>query len=186
MAVKFTRNFSEANLVVAEGHAYADECLAMVILSKVTIVDLLVFLDRECDEGDFFYQISKSRYVNYSKYDYYNTKVRKNGVKYSTCGIVWRIYGRKYISKFDNVDADKIEEIWEKIDVNFIQQIDRISNLQFLGDNEICHGKSFSEFIFNLNYAYPFEERIKAYEEAICLCEKRLKEEVGKAVKAIG
>ena len=177
MSVSFTSEFGKANVMVAEGHAYADEIMTMVILDKSQTKDIVVYLDPEEDEGIFVSFLDQPCARSLSKYD--NRKLcRPNGVKYSSCGIAWMLYGREVVKRFP-----KSEEVWRAVDEGLIQEIDRVSNLQFDSEEEMpCFGKTFSEKVFALNQKYPYEKRELAYEEAVELCTAKLNQAIKKAI----
>ena len=54
---------------------------------------------------------------------------RDNGVKYASCGLIWKSYGKKYLEKC-NVKKEHIEELFLQIDKDLIQYIDANDNGQ--------------------------------------------------------
>lgn len=58
---------------------------------------------------------------------YANAPIRKSGVKYSSIGLLWKEYGRKFLKK-KGVSINSINPVWNKIDKEFIQAIDASDN----------------------------------------------------------
>mgnify|MGYP002441180507 CR=1 FL=1 len=54
---------------------------------------------------------------------------RDNGVKYASCGLIWKSYGINYLEKC-NVKKEHIEELFLQIDKDLIQYIDANDNGQ--------------------------------------------------------
>ncbi len=177
MSVSFTSEFGKANVMVASGHAYADEIMTMVILDKSQSEDIVVYRDPDEDEGIFVCFLDQPCARSLSKYDN-RILCRPNGVKYSSCGIAWMLYGRDVVKRFPHSEA-----IWKAVDEGLIQEIDRVSNLQFDSDEDMpCFGKTFSEKVFALNQKYPYEQREFAYEEAVNLCVAKLNQAIRRAI----
>ena len=169
MAVRFTRDFGKANVMIANGHTYADEIMTLVILDKSFSGDIIVYRDPDEDEGIFVVFFDLPCVKSLSKYDKHNA-CRSNGVEYSSCGLAWLLYGERVLGS-----TRDWKSVWNAVDRDFIQEIDRMSNLQFGPDGEMpCFGKTLSERIFALNHEYPYEERGKAYKEAVSICEEEL------------
>ncbi len=176
--IRFTHEIDDCNLIVSNGHVYADEIMAMVIISKAIDRDLVVYLDSFRLEGDFLFANENMRFLNYSKYD--NVSARSNGIRYSTCGLVWKEYGKKLLKELDDVD-----DIWLTIDQGIIQAIDRASNFYCSDNVDNCYRSDLWGQVFDINHEFPVFQRDKAYEKAVKVCEARLDQEITRAIKMV-
>ena len=177
--VRFTTKTDEANLFVSDGHAYADELMAMVILEKAEKKDIVV-CRMGYEEGMFAYDMG-IKLVSLSKYDL-KPRFRSNRIEFSVCGIIWDEFGRNIFGK-----NKRAEDMWQYVDEHIIQEIDRFSTLHNIGRRDMvgipCDGKSLAERVFNLNHKYPYDERINAYKEGVEICESELESSIQKAIK---
>ena len=94
---------------------------------------------------------------------------RDNGVKYSSCGLVWKKFGKEIIKKYTEKDID---EIWKMIDKNLIQCIDAGDNGQIPDINVDYRLVQVASIIseFNPNWDEDIDPDVK-FEEAVKLAE---------------
>lgn len=113
-------------------------------------------------------------------------KVRKNGCKYASAGLIWKSYGRQLIKLFldkyfPKINDIAIDAIFESFDNSFISPIDCEDN-----GIEVAHCFSFiSSFLplwFN-NKQTDFDNRFKkALTTTITVLEETLKTTIGKEI----
>ncbi len=124
--IQVTKNIEEANCITHGSIFHADEVFATVILSKIK--DVIVFrtnkVPEEVNKNILIYDI------NGGKYDHHqiNRKVRKNGVTYAACGLIWQDFGKQVLKDVYRCEDSILEVAFEKIDQNFIQFIDANDN----------------------------------------------------------
>ena len=122
-----TENIEEADLITHNGTFHSDEVFSTVLLSKVLKKDIL----KLCRTSNIKEGITGFVYdVGYGKYDHHQpggNGERKNGIKYSSFGLVWRDFGKDYLKQLNCL---QIEEVWSMLDKKLVQNIDAIDNGQ--------------------------------------------------------
>ena len=137
-------------LITHDGFAHCDEIAAYAVLSEVFQDSYLI---RTRDPRSINVPGAKIVFDVGMQYDgevffdhHQNEKqLRDNGIPYSSFGLIWRKFGRQFISMFVE---DNIDTIFEDIDTKFVQDVD-------IGDNGvqtdhtkfITHRHSFSRLI---------------------------------------
>lgn len=118
---------SEANFITHSGTFHADEVMASVILLN-RFGSMKIFRTSSVSNKDaFVYDIG------FGEFDHHGInfdKARENGIKYASCGLIWKKFGKEIIGK---LEVDNIETLYESIDKNLIMDIDRDDNGQALG-----------------------------------------------------
>ena len=122
-----TENIEEADLITHNGTFHSDEVFSTVLLSKVLKKDIL----KLCRTSNIKEGITGFVYdVGYGKYDHHQpggNGERKNRIKYSSFGLVWRDFGKDYLKQLNCL---QIEEVWSMVDKKLVQNIDAIDNGQ--------------------------------------------------------
>ena len=122
-----TENIEEADLITHNGTFHSDEVFSTVLLSKVLKKDIL----KLCRTSNIKEGITGFVYdVGYGKYDHHQpggNGERKNGIKYSSFGLVWMDFGKDYLKQLNCL---QIEEVWSMVDKKLVQNIDAIDNGQ--------------------------------------------------------
>lgn len=125
--IVLTENIEEADLITHNGTFHSDEVFSTVLLSKVLKKDIL----KLCRTSNIKEGITGFVYdVGYGKYDHHQpggNGERKNGIKYSSFGLVWRDFGKDYLKQLNCL---QIEEVWSMVDKKLVQNIDAIDNGQ--------------------------------------------------------
>lgn len=125
--IVLTENIEEADLITHNGTFHSDEVFSTVLLSKVLKKDIL----KLCRTSNIKEGITGFAYdVGYGKYDHHQpggNGERKNGIKYSSFGLVWRDFGKDYLKQLNCL---QIEEVWSMVDKKLVQNIDAIDNGQ--------------------------------------------------------
>lgn len=127
MNIKVTKDINEANAITHSGTFHADEVFASVILSKV-IDNLVVARLSEAPENiedKIVYDIGGG------KFDHHQlggNGQREDGTLYSSCGLIWKEYGKLFLKKrnYENID-----ELFNTIDKDLIEYIDANDNGDF-------------------------------------------------------
>ena len=140
---------------------HADEVMATAILScfynrsNVTILRTNKVDKYVNDENTIIYDIGFGKYDHHQKG---GNGVRKNGVPYAACGLIWKDFGKDLIAKTaSNMDIEltyeEVNKIFEIIDTLIIQGIDANDN-GYRAKNyvkpEVNH-YNISNIVFSLN-----------------------------------
>lgn len=116
-----------ADLITHNGTFHADEVFATVVLSRILEKENIKLcrtsLITQKEKGVVYD-------IGYGKYDHHQpggNGERGNGVKYAAFGLIWKEFGKKYLK---SINANNIDDVWEKIDKKLVQNIDAIDNGQ--------------------------------------------------------
>ena len=138
--IKLTKQYNKANFVTHSGTFHVDDVISTIFLSKIfkeinlirvpsmnnrSVINKLVF---DIGLGEFDHH-QKNR----------NGK-RENGIYYSSIGLLWKKYGKQYLT---NINAKNINEVYEYMDKELIQYIDATDNMQM----EYLKSKTSPDFI---------------------------------------
>lgn len=126
MNIKITKNIEEANCITHSGTFHCDEVFSTVLFSKI-LPKVIVCRTPEVEQvrdNQYVYDIGGGELDHHQ---FGGNGERKNGVKYSSCGLVWRKFGKDVIKKYTD---EKIEEVWKKLDKDLVQYIDAGDNGQ--------------------------------------------------------
>lgn len=124
MNIKVTKNINEANAITHAGTFHADEVFASIILSK--IIDNLVITRVSEVPEDIDDKIVYD--IGGGKFDHHQlggNGQREDGILYSSCGLIWKEYGKLLLEKrnYENID-----EIFNILDKDLIEYIDANDN----------------------------------------------------------
>ena len=99
---KNKKELKEANCVTHGGKFHSDEIFATVILSKILTNIKLIRVNevtdsmRESIANKLVYDIGGGEFDHHQAG---GNGQRDNGVKYASCGLIWKSYGKKYLEK---------------------------------------------------------------------------------------
>lgn len=126
MNIKITKNIEEATCITHNGTFHCDEIFSTIMFSKLLPkVVVCRTSDLELAQNtQYIYDVGGGELDHHQ---FGGNGERENGVKYSSCGLVWKKYGKDIIKKYTN---DNIDEIWQMLDKNLIQCIDAGDNGQ--------------------------------------------------------
>ena len=126
MNIKITKNIEEANCITHSGTFHCDEVFSTVLFSKI-LPEVIVCRTPEVEQvrdNQYVYDIGGGELDHHQ---FGGNGERENGVKYSSCGLVWRKFGKDVIKKYTD---EKIDEVWKKLDKDLVQYIDAGDNGQ--------------------------------------------------------
>lgn len=126
------RNNNDFYIGVHDGMFHSDELVSVCILSilykNISVIrsrNIELLNNNKCMLID----------VGLGKYDHHQkggNGQRDNGIKYASCGLIWKDYGFKCIKKLNNkLNDNDIKIIQKQIDEEIIQNIDATDNGQF-------------------------------------------------------
>ena len=128
-------NINEADLITHNGTFHSDEVFSTVILSNIIEKNTI----KICRTNNVINSANGIVYdVGGGKYDHHQVGgngERENGIKYSSFGLIWKDFGRKYLEKHC---VKCIENVWKSIDEKIVQTVDAIDNGQLENINQ--HG----------------------------------------------
>lgn len=126
MDIKITKDVKLANCITHAGIFHSDEVFATVILSKI-LPEITI---ARVTEVNFEINNKLIYDIGGGKFDHHQpggNGQRENGVKYASCGLIWKEYGRQLLQKYN---VEEIEVVWNMLDRDLIQYIDANDNGQ--------------------------------------------------------
>lgn len=120
--IQLVSKIEEANAITHAGSFHADDIFATIFLSKMQ--DIYLYRANEIT-GKYPDKIIFD--IGYGEFDHHgnNARIRENGIKYSSFGLLFEKYGKKYLKQLNVEEIDSCYEIFLK---EFIMQIDAIDN----------------------------------------------------------
>lgn len=124
--IKLVDSESEADFITHSGTFHADEVMASVILLNKFGSMKIYRTNKVTKEDAFVYD------VGFGKFDHHGidfNETRDNGIKYASCGLVWKAFGNDIVNK---LNVENKENFVQTVDKNLIMDIDRDDNGQAL------------------------------------------------------
>lgn len=179
--ITLVKDINEANGITHNGTMHADEVFATAFLSlyfgnfKVARVSEV---PKDISTNTIIYDIGKG------KFDHHQTdaRIRDNGIKYSSFGLLFEEYGLSYLKK---LKLKNTKAIYNYLVKDFIEAIDAIDNGIFPEIKSIYKIKTVSDVIKIFNPSYGSndnedEQFIKAVSLAESILTEELKNVIGK------
>lgn len=168
MNIKLTKNIEEANCITHNGTFHCDEVFSTIMFSKL-LPEVIVCRTSDLEKANSDQYIYDVGGGELDHHQFGGNGERDNGVKYSSCGLVWKKFGKEIIKKYTEKDID---EIWKMIDKNLIQCIDAGDNGQIPDINVDYRLVQAASIIseFNPNWDEDIDPDVK-FEEAVKLAE---------------
>jgi uncharacterized UPF0160 family protein len=148
MSIKIFNTLTERNdkitVITHDGKFHVDEIMACAILSLISDIDIIRSRN---DAKDFVKNIETNietisnqqvilvdvggLYIKDHAYDHHmkNFYEQRDGVKYSSAGLIWNDFGEKVVLKLTN-SSSYLSEVVKSIDEMIIQGIDAVDNGQ--------------------------------------------------------
>ncbi len=126
--IEIVDNEKDADFITHSGTFHADEVMATVILLNKFGSMKLFRTSLVSNNNAFVYD------VGFGKFDHHGIdfdEKRDNGIKYASCGLVWKAFGLDIIS---NLKVENKNAFFDTIDKNIIMDIDRDDNGQTLNN----------------------------------------------------
>lgn len=156
-SIVLTNDISKATLVTHKGNFHADEVMATVILyeayeklGKEAILCRVDEMPTIRRKGIIVYDIGGGWYDHHQ---IGGNGERKNGVPYSSCGLIWKKFGNVLVSESSNPT-----KLWHMIDCMIVQGIDAIDNGTYPEVNYPAHIMGISSIISSFNPNWESEE----------------------------
>lgn len=135
----------KANFITHSGTFHADEIMATVILLNM-FDDIKLCRTTNVENTDAFVYD-----VGFGKFDHHQAdfnEVRDNGIKYASCGLIWKKYGLDIIEKLGISDT---KAFFDTVDKNIIMDIDRDDNGQSLKNEPEIKIQNIPNLVSNFN-----------------------------------
>lgn len=126
--IKYASSEKEANAVTHAGLFHADEVMATVILSHLHQIRLSrVFrVPDDLPESTLVYDIGRGKYDHHQKG---GNGSRENGIRYASCGLIWRDFGHAVIAReAPELSQAEADAVWRSLDERLMSRIDAADN----------------------------------------------------------
>lgn len=125
--IQLTNQFKKANCITHSGKFHVDDIISTIFLSKIKenliLARVPTFESKEV-KGKIVFDIGGGEFDHHQKNR--NGK-RKNGIYYSSIGLLWNKFGKEYLKK---IKVKNIDKTFEYMDSELIQYIDATDNMQ--------------------------------------------------------
>ena len=122
--IKIIKDINKANCITHSGTMHADEVFATAFL-ELYLEDIKLIRVSEVPEklnkDVLVYDIGRGKFDHHQE----DVEIRENGIKYSSIGLLWKEFGKKYLKK-NNIE--NIDEVFKAMDKELIEGIDAIDN----------------------------------------------------------
>ncbi len=145
VTIAIVDNENEADFITHSGTFHADEVMATCILLNYFKGMRLFRTNEVTNSSAFCYDVGQG------KFDHHQAEfneVRSNGVKYASCGLIWKEYGKKILSDMNVKDVDYL---FEEVDKGLIMDIDRDDNGQALEHDILIRKQTLPSIISDFN-----------------------------------
>ena len=179
--ITLVKDINEANGITHNGTMHADEVFATAFLSlyfKNFKVARVSEVPKDISTKTIIYDIGKGRFDHHQT----DARIRDNGIKYSSFGLLFEEYGLNYLKK---LKLKNTKAIYNYLVKDFIEAIDAIDNGIFPEIKAIYKIKTVSDVIKIFNPSYGSNDKedeqfIKAVSLAESILTEELKNVIGK------
>mgnify|MGYP006073624609 CR=1 FL=1 len=179
--ITLVKDLNEAEGITHNGTMHADEVFATAFLSlyfKNFKVARVSEVPKDISTNTIIYDIGKGKFDHHQK----DARIRDNGIKYSSFGLLFEEYGLSYLKKLKLKNTKAIYNYFVK---DFIEAIDAIDNGIFPEIKADYKVKTLSDVIKLFNPSYlsndnEDEQFIKAVTLAESILTEELKNVIGK------
>ena len=179
--ITLVKDINEADGITHNGTMHADEVFATAFLSlyfgnfKVARVSEV---PKDISTNTIIYDIGKGKFDHHQS----DARIRDNGIKYSSFGLLFEEYGLSYLKK---LKLKNTKAIYNYLVKDFIEAIDAIDNGIFPEIKAIYKIKTVSDVIKIFNPSYGSNDKedeqfIKAVSLAESILTEELKNVIGK------
>lgn len=156
-------NEDDANFITHSGTFHADEVMATVFLLNKYGDIKLYRTSTPTNKEAFIYD------VGFGEFDHHALdfdKIRDNGIKYASCGLIWEKYGMDISSKLNINDVKSFYDVIEK---NIVMDIDRDDNGQALKNEPEIKMQNIPNLIASFNPNWDdLSSEDKCFLNAVC------------------
>lgn len=122
-----TKKINKANCITHSGKFHVDDVMSTIFISKIIKKVILIRIP-SMEKNDLKNKIIYD--IGFGEFDHHQKNrngQRKNGIYYSSIGLLWKRFGKKYLEK---IKVKNIDKTFEYIDNELIQYIDATDNMQ--------------------------------------------------------
>lgn len=125
--IQLTNQIDEANCITHSGKFHVDDVISTIFLSKIlekVVLLRIASTENKNLKNKIVYDIGFGEFDHHQKN---RNGQRKNGIYYSSIGLLWQKFGKKYL---EDLKIKYINKTFEYIDNELIQYIDATDNMQ--------------------------------------------------------
>ncbi len=173
--LKVVTNPLEANCITHSGTMHADEVFATAFL-ELYLKEVKVYrtpsLPDNIPHEAIIYDIGRGEFDHHQ----IDAKRRENNIPYSSIGLLWNHFGRKYL---ETCKIENVEEVFLGVDKDLIEGIDADDNGVFPKIEANYKVKTISNIIKIFNPSYDSNEvESEQFQKAVELAKRILQEEI--------
>ena len=173
--INLVKDIEKANYVTHSGTMHADDVFATAFL-ELYKKDIKLFRTTNINANDYKNKIVYD--IGFGEFDHHmpEAKERPNGIKYCSFGLLWDKFGKKYLKQ---EKVEDIDEVFDYIVKDFVEQIDAIDNGQFPKIEAKYKVKTLSDVIKLFNpKTFSTEDINKQFIKAVKVAKILLEEEI--------
>ncbi|MGN1296862.1 MAG: MYG1 family protein [Clostridia bacterium] len=125
--IQLTKEIDNANCITHSGKFHVDDVISTIFLSKLKENIILIRVPTVKNiniENKIVYDIGLGEFDHHQKN---RNGQRENGIYYSSIGLLWNKFGKKYLG---SLKVKNIDKTFQYIDDELIQYIDATDNMQ--------------------------------------------------------
>lgn len=125
--IQLTKEIDNANCITHSGKFHVDDVISTIFLSKLKENIILIRVPTVKNiniKNKMVYDIGLGEFDHHQKN---KNGQRKNGIYYSSIGLLWNKFGKKYL---ENLKVKNVDKTFQYIDDELIQYIDATDNMQ--------------------------------------------------------
>lgn len=125
--IQLTNQIDEANCITHSGKFHVDDVISTIFLSKIlekVILLRISTIENKNLENKIVYDIGFGEFDHHQKN---RNGQRENGIYFSSIGLLWQKFGKKYL---EELKVKNIDKTFEYMDKELIQYIDATDNMQ--------------------------------------------------------
>ncbi len=138
--IELTKQLDKSNCITHSGKFHVDDVISTIFLSKILDRVTLIRLPSVNNidvKSKIVYDIGLGEFDHHQKN---RNGQRKNGIYYSSIGLLWKKFGKKYL---EDLHVKYVDKLFDYIDTELIQYIDATDNIQL----EYLENKTSPDFI---------------------------------------
>lgn len=150
--IEITKKIDDANCITHSGKFHVDDVISTIFLGKLKKDVILIRVPTIKNiniENKIVYDIGLGEFDHHQKN---RNGQRKNGIYYSSIGLLWRKFGRKYLEELEVKNVDKT---FQYMDDELIQYIDATDNMQTENNRTKNYVYTYLQiYIYMIKYLY--------------------------------
>lgn len=174
--LKVVNHIEEANCITHSGTFHADDVFSSAFL-ELYLGDVRVFRTNQVDINKVSSDVLVYD-VGRGKLDHHQVDLlrRENSIPYCAFGLLWREYGKDFLSKYG---IDLVDRVFEMLDKDFVEGIDADDNGVFPRIDALFKVKTLPNIIKSFNPSYDsYQSESEQFEKACKVAKVILEEEI--------